>query len=519
MVNRLKVSILIIILSFSSNIFSKERRVEFDINKDKRIDRAEVFEGRFLKRVEKDRNGDGKMDSFTNYQKKNIFEIREFDNNYDGKIDRRVVYEHFKDQKVKSSVSVDKNNDGVFEINYFEFISLNQEQDESLVTCYQNQSRNILDDLFVDVTQVLSTNPKGLIATSFGYDVDPQCLQKWGNTFLNDVKDSLKTGLQCLDKLHKDSGKKNVTGALENSFLLSKMLKNERVSLICSEVKVYDWAGTAAHASTSVDLNSNLTKTRGINHPFISINPSYPKKEESLSSEISEVKSTIFHEQLHNLGYRHGDSVEFPYACSDCCFGDDPEKKALGCNICLGDYKNPLDKKYIKDLLSWGDKAGNSSLIVNQSIRYIKENPKDSYGISILAKSLSLELSPVGYDLKERILKENENLPKKERDLIENIFGYYSVTEELKEESKVISDSMYELYYNSDGKAAFSNLESNKEELKKLVAESKLESSTFAKKETVDNLYKVIYEMWVNSYPDDSQSMETYDLYEYLDFD
>ena len=69
MVNQLKITFVLILLSLSSNILSKDRVVKFDINKDKRIDRVEIFEGNFLKRVEKDRNNDGKMDSFTIYQK------------------------------------------------------------------------------------------------------------------------------------------------------------------------------------------------------------------------------------------------------------------------------------------------------------------------------------------------------------------------------------------------------------------------------------------------------------------
>ena len=416
---------------------------------------------------------------------------------------------------------MDKNYDGVFEIKYNEYIEITQKQDEELISCYQDDVSGVLDNLFTDISEVLATNESGLISTSFGYDVDPACLKKWGNTFLNDVKDSMKTGLQCLSKLHKDSGLQNVTGALENSFLISKLLKNERVSLVCAEETGYKWTGTAAHASTSNSVNAKLKDYPNIKHPFISINPTYPNvdSDRTLDQERDYIKSTIFHEQLHNIGYKHGDSIEYPYACSDCCFGKDPEKKALGCKICLGNYDDGLDEKYIEDLIPWAQKTFKNGIAEDVSIKYLKENNKSIFGVTMLAKSFNLGFSPVGEELKNQIIKGNPDLSEEELESLNTIYGYYSGNIKYISESKVVANALYELYYNKNSKNSLSYIEKNKKALRKLVKKSKKKNHSLASKDLVSGLDKIIYEIWINNYPDQSESTNAYELYKYLGLD
>jgi hypothetical protein len=74
-----------------------------------------------------------------------------------------------------------------------------------------------------------------------------------------------------------------------------------------------------------------------------------------------ELKRTIFHENLHNLGYRHGDGIEFPYTCEASCFpykdkeNDSQSESLLACKICNGDYPSEESIDYLNDFVEYSD--------------------------------------------------------------------------------------------------------------------------------------------------------------------
>ena len=86
------------------------------------------------------------------------------------------------------------------------------------------------------------------------------------------------------------------------------------------------------------------------------LNPSYPKGGKNLSGkQILDLKRTLFHEQLHNLGHTHNESVEFMYACEKCCFEGfwtdmlrniHLDKDRIECKICRGDYLSNNDPEF-----------------------------------------------------------------------------------------------------------------------------------------------------------------------------
>jgi hypothetical protein len=63
----------------------------------------------------------------------------------------------------------------------------------------------------------------------------------------------------------------------------------------------------------------------------------------------------LFHELFHNLGYKHGEGIDFPYLCDSCCFPDkglsaNDALKARTCEMCAGKTLAPSRRDYISAL-------------------------------------------------------------------------------------------------------------------------------------------------------------------------
>ncbi len=168
----------------------------------------------------------------------------------------------------------------------------------------------------------------GYQRTSLGFFLSDSLVQKAGaKRFAEILQESLVTGTACLYKL---KGR----GSNENLRRLAEMIRNldspPRITI--SEMETANGLG-----SDSVDVDYE--------HPILRLSP------ELLSEKAEDrLKSTLFHELMHNLGYRHTKDIEYPYGCQACCF---PEKEQtftkLACRICAGNYTSVHDPKHLKD--------------------------------------------------------------------------------------------------------------------------------------------------------------------------
>ena len=209
-----------------------------------------------------------------------------------------------------------------------------------------------------------------------------------------------------MDLGKKYSKKSTIPGVLRNTQDLRNLLDKNNISIVCSE-KEYDWERTLAHASVS---SENKILDPPTKHPFISISPNASNRVASLNKEENyKLKKTIFHEQLHNLGYRHGGDIEYSYACEDCCFSNDEKEKTTACKICTGDYTNSTDIRYIEDLFAYSKVKYSNTVFkigIKAAISYLKENPKNIEGISLLASALSADyFNPIGSQLAATVIK------------------------------------------------------------------------------------------------------------------
>lgn len=490
----------------------------FDLNRDGVQDRFEYTSKDKIIRIEEDRNGDKKIDFKTTLNDSTYYRIEEQDSDHDGKFDRKKSYQLLPKSKTRLITEIDKNADGKFEIRYEEVKNNIQDQAE----CDPLVVNKKIESLSRTVLKAVSKTDKGFLPTGLGYKVDYECYNKWGDDFNKIIKETVQGGLQCLMDLNKKSSPgSNITGALRNAFDLTKLYENDKVSLTCSETD-FDWTGTRAHASTEA---SETLESKKIKHPFVSLNPAYPENEPgNREKEIADIRNTIFHETLHNLGYLHEEDIEYPYTCGLCCFDKD-ESEALreqSCKVCTGNYKNETDLNYIKDFLEFSHLNYQSERGAAAVVKYLKENPKNVSGVSMLAYAQSGAFNPVGPELAKIISAKHTTLTADDKSYLEkaNLYGDSEEFKKLKGTSKALANTMYELYYNKSGANAIAQLEANKALIKSELAKIK-SSDNYLYDDTKVVLDRIIFDMWINKYPEGDvepnvTSDKAYDLYDYF---
>ncbi|MBL6992094.1 MAG: hypothetical protein ISR65_20085 [Bacteriovoracaceae bacterium] len=491
---------------------------KLDLNKDGTIDRIEYYKNKELIQLDEDRNNDGKVDNKTYYNKNGYMRISMQDTNFNGKFDRKVSEKIISMGKVQIKYEVDKNQDGKFEIKYFETANINQKLNGN---CIRVLTQHKLNRFISDSLQATAAANKGFLQTNFGYKIDMKCLDQWGMDFPKTVKDTMGQGLQCFMDLDKKLGEKSiVSGALRNSRDLLNLLSKNNVTLVCSE-QDYDWDGTAGHASTGP---GHPIEKPPANHPYVSLNPKGPESKQAPNEEESlELKKTIFHEQLHNLGFRHNHSIEYPYACEDCCFkdsnSDNEAVEKASCKICTGNYSNETDLKYIEDFVAYTKASYRSSRGTSAVVRYMKENPNDLYSLSMLAWSTSGVFSSVGTQLAKIIEKETSPLPENVKANLEKA-RYYN-TSKGEKSGEVIAQVYYSLYYLKDPDKAVKLLEDNKEKMKAEIEKLQAkDDDQYIGNELSQHLDNLVYDLWVNKYGDEEEktgsSRRAYIIYTYL---
>lgn len=372
---------------------------------------------------------------------------------------------------------------------------------------------------FPSLAQVEAQN--GFLPTGLGYRVENECYEKWGSDFNQIIKDVVSNGIQCLKDLDIKSGGKGTSGAMRNAFEISKLLEGDKISLVCSE-KEYDWEGIRAHASTSAE---QVIKEKNIKHPFVSINPKYPKMLDGFRQrEMKEIKDTIFHETIHNLGYMHGEDIEYPYTCAECCFGDsgDLALKEIACKVCAGNYNDEKDILYIKDFFTFAKLNSQRDLGAVAIQNYLKENPRNTLGITMLAYARSGFFDPVGGELGRVIIARHPSLSDEEKKYLSHI-PQRTAPHSFKKTLPSLANSLYQLYYSKNGVRAVDALEKNKKEIKQELQQmqKKTDDGKYVFDSTRMVLAGLLYEMWVNGYPDgdlDDPQSPQYRAYELSEF-
>lgn len=503
----------LIALSWFSLAFANSAVKKFDLNKDGKIDRIEYYQGKTLVRLEEDRNYDQKMDYIEIYDHSSFYLIIQQDTNHDGKIDFKKSYSKHSLKRSKVHVEMDRNFDGKFEATIVEIVDDHQKSSE----CGELSMQDEIERFANGAVGIAQKIPGGFSSSGFGIKIENDCFSKWGNDFKDLVKSSVDIGMQCLDKLAKESPSR-MTGALRNSFELSEILKEDKISLVCSDSdKDYDWSSTAAHASTAP---SDKLKGKDIGHPFIALNPSYPKSSgNQRAKENQNIQNTIFHEMLHNLGYRHSESIEFSYGCGTCCFDKEisTSGKDAACKICAGDYVNELDPNYLSDFVQYGKESYNEKFAFNAVIKSAKLQPQDLSSAALLAEAASGVFNPLGPEL-AKIIEANhaQKIDSKMQSRLASA-KTYEAEDDFKISQKtntILAKSLYELYFNHDGAKSIENLKQNKDLIKREIAalEKKGGNSVWIAEELRNGLDKLIYEMWINEFPNSRISSDAYDL-------
>lgn len=520
--NRLVIALIFLASSF---VFAQSETVKkIDLNKNGKMDRFEYFMGEKLIRIEEDRNGDGRIDFKTFFDHKTYYQIELQDADYDGKFERKRSYLALPGHKSKLINELDKNGDGIYEIKYNSVSSNIQKQ-----SCEQKIVDAEILELSKASLKAVAKSQNGLLPTGLGYKVDQACYSKWGNDFNKILKDSVQGGLKCLSDLDKKvSDGKTVSGALRNAYGLTQIMENDGISLMCSESD-YDWSGTAGHASVTSMEKIKGPDGKDLPHPFLSINPNDPKtKAPTDARELLEFKKTIFHETLHNLGYRHNEDMEYSYTCETCCFGEESkEVKDNACKLCTGNYKNINDITYIQDFLEFSQLNYMEKRGVTAVTNYLKENDKSVGGISMMAYATSGVFNPIGSELGKIISSNNLNPSEADKKYLDKAKDteYYAGLSKTTTSSKAIASTIYELYYNKSDSAALDNLEKNKEAIKKELDELKKDTKDHSKyvyedmKKVLDN---VIDDMWLNKYPSgdvegNKSPDRAYELYKFFE--
>ncbi len=512
-------------------IKGEQKTIFIDVNLDKKVDRIEKYEKESLRALEIDRDFSGDINEWIVYQDykddKLPIEIVKRDTNRDKKIDRiEKVYKNFKLKILIVVTEVDKNFDGKMDDNFSTHSSLFQQSevgpcgnpiqlDKLNIFSLVSEVDRIKDGLNVEYYEVVG-----------GYKIHKSCMNNWGaKEFVDTLKSGMNNGIQCLKKLAEDNNKNKVTpnGAYNNLKNLDFLLSSTKVTIVCNE-NSYDWKNTVAHASTKP---GDVLKTDPkVKHPYLSINPNEPKnKTRASQKELFEMKQTLFHEQLHNLGIRHSEDIEFPYTCETCCMPSKEDKKELidaSCKICSGGYSGANDPKFIQDFITWGKLSYSDARVTKSVIKFLKENKGDKQGAFFLAESNAGIFNPLGATLASKIREKIKPLSKAEEEALKRSEEYKTVDflnkPSVQKLAGFVADSMYTHYYEQDSKKMLEKIEANKSEIKALLNIEKTATGNdkYIYEGLKEQLKSSLVDVWIYTYGKNVNRPETDKAYKLL---
>lgn len=484
----------------------------YDYNDDKKIDLIETYEKNVLVKKNQDLNFDGEMDETTEYfyhtKPDSPFEVVT-------KKDRRTKsYRNEKLKKIISTTEIDTDGDGKYDKSITDNYPIIQETDP----CYdqQKQSWTQAEELSKAVSRATGQINGGYVKNELGYKIHQSCIQNYGSKdFSKIVTKSMGKGLQCLENLAKKNTKQNPTapnGALLNFKNLTRLLEKENVTIVCHQTD-YKWDGVAAHASTGP---SDKIESLKVAHPYISMAPKYPViKGRPTEKEITNLSQTLFHEQLHNLGITHGEGVEYPYSCEKCCLGSSDEYEGVvdaACKVCAGQYdmSKGVNKQYLTDTLTWGEKSFDTSKAERAIAKYQKENSKNQWATILFARSNAGPFSAVGSEMAKitesrfksltAIDKENMGMALRFKDQAE--------IKAVSAKAKIVAEAHLSYFYDHDPVASLKKMETNKAVIKSIIAEAKKtgleEKQDYTNKKLLEDTKNLLEEIWFENYPNNN---------------
>ena len=246
-----------------------------------------------------------------------------------------------------------------------------------------------------------------IVETDIGFRVTKSCFEKWGPGEFNRILyGAVREGARCLlDLQEKGKGKaaQGITNALRNALALESLRRRSPVYVTC-ENDSFDW-GVGANEIQGRANTDPANPDIWINPKFPATNPSEPTSREF---EVIKVQSLLFHEHIHNLGYAHGEDIEYSYGCQHCCFDNsiaffNPKAKLLACRICTGNYPDRNDSRFLRDLMEYGDTHGIGSEIYKHFTRQAKLKHRDPEALAMLARIKRQVASPIGLVLARKI--------------------------------------------------------------------------------------------------------------------
>lgn len=272
--------------------------------------------------------------------------------------------------------------------------------------------------------------------------VHRSCLLKFGEKLPKLITESTLESQACLLNLKKAKSD-------EFAAKLQKIYNQKSITYVCNQD---DLGNSVARASLD---KSDFDLKKGLVYPYISFNPKYVLSDSDMKGKnISDynLKSTLFHETLHFLGYRHWSTPEYVYACDECCFpyANGDQKKA--CKICTTNYKNIADERYMKDFWEW---AGYSEMadyigrhkVVRQAL-IIK--PASDFHLKIFLEN-STENSMTAHFFSLRI-------PQKNYTKVTSGRKFTSESKTFEPIAKSVADIQYDLYFKGDVNSAYKKI-------------------------------------------------------------
>lgn len=446
-----KITILILSLFLAPQLLAqKSQTFEFDDNKDKVIDNIFRYADGTLVEHLNDRNYDNKFD-YEMRVRGSITEIKA-DNNFDGNFDRMEIIEAKGDYSLYRLYDLIKGRKNLI---IEKKISNTQHNEEAHSCNYENYLSSIstLDNLITDFDPIIESVNNGLYSFSPGVEIHKSCLENFGEqNFGKIVRNAFDKGMSCLSEIaanNKEMGNKGEIRNIINLLNIQMSGKVKPTSIICHD-KNYDWDRTYARASTG----KTSLKDLGITSPFISINP---EMKSGMFGSIKngpprdEFEGVVFHEFLHNLGYRHGQGVDVAYGCEVCCFSDNKAAKVAACNMCIGGYdpKNAIDSNHLRDMAIVSKETG---LITSEIYIYnnIKQIPINQENIDSIFIGLATRGEGVQQEFMKQVAKRGYSITNKGnrlKKLIKDVDRYRPVNDFIKEANKIYVEALLIAYF------------------------------------------------------------------------
>ncbi len=494
---------------------SAKKSIELDLSGNGKVDFVQLFENGRLVRESEDRDGDGRFEL-----------VREFFAFVDEATPVEKITEESREGKgSRVSEVYELKTRGLrvtrvtgAETSYVSVAPLTEQRDCLSAASWPPATVNE----FLDNFQALNIGVKdGYLLARPAHQVHRSCLEKWGHPqFINQLERSLSEGMACLAKLATRPPAK-ANGATFNGAKLAQLFKQRPVTVACQQSD-YEWNGVAAHASTRP---GQLLESLGVTHPYMSLNPNDPKLRAAPDDrELAELRNTLFHEQLHNLGIRHREGVEFAYTCGDCCVGQvDAETLEAACKICAGDYAGASDKRYLRDFIAWGKASYNTQLPGRALQDFLKENPRDLWGHAALAANDSGVFNPLGSEYAKLLERRFPRLGAEEKQLLAEAKKYQDTAEVRwgQRFAQPLAEVQFALLHGPGREAALEVVTKNLRTLKELrEQQGRVSGNTkFVADDLVDRLNNLLRDMWLQDYPKTSPaSSRAYGLRQELSF-